>query len=149
MELVRVDAPTFGVVGKPMRIPFAIDSALPRAFDVTIVLAPSSGTQVTKQVTVPAMGRLEDAITWKPDQIGDFELTMRVPLQPDELVEENNEQTVPIAVREEALKVLLVESFPRWEYRYLRNALDRDPGVEVSCLLFHPGLDAVGMCCPD
>ena len=26
------------------------------------------------------------------------------------------------------------------EYRYLRNALSRDPGVELSCLLFHPGL---------
>ncbi|HTI51744.1 MAG TPA: hypothetical protein VL475_12355, partial [Planctomycetaceae bacterium] len=32
----------------------------------------------------------------------------------------------------------------RWEYRYLRNALSRDPGVEVSCLLFHPGLSKVG-----
>jgi hypothetical protein len=40
--------------------------------------------------------------------------------------------------------VLVVESYPRWEYRYLRNALSRDPGVEVACLLFHPGLSAVG-----
>ena len=37
--------------------------------------------------------------------------------------------------------MLVVESYPRWEYRYLRNALSRDPGVEVSCLLFHPGLE--------
>ena len=36
--------------------------------------------------------------------------------------------------------MLVVESYPRWEYRYLRNALSRDPGVELSCLLFHPGL---------
>ena len=40
----------------------------------------------------------------------------------------------------ETLKVLVVDSFPRWEYRFLRNALERDPGVEVSCLLFHPQL---------
>ncbi len=40
--------------------------------------------------------------------------------------------------------MLIVESYPRWEYRYLRNALSRDPGVEVSCLLFHPGLGKVG-----
>ena len=33
-----------------------------------------------------------------------------------------------------------MESVPRWEYRYLRNALSRDPGVDVSCLLFQPGL---------
>ena len=41
---------------------------------------------------------------------------------------------------ERELKVLVVESFPRWEYRFLRNALSRDPGVELSCLLFHPTL---------
>ena len=52
--------------------------------------------------------------------------------------------TAPIAIRQEKLKVLVVESYPRWEYRYLRNALSRDPGVDVSCLLFHPGLDKVG-----
>ena len=52
--------------------------------------------------------------------------------------------TAPIAIREEKLRVLLVESSPRWEYRYLRNALSRDPGVELSCLLFHPGLSKPG-----
>ena len=30
------------------------------------------------------------------------------------------------------------------EYRYRRNALSRDPGVDVSCLLFHPTLGKVG-----
>ena len=40
--------------------------------------------------------------------------------------------------------MLVVESYPRWEYRYLRNALSRDPGVELSCLLFHPGLSKPG-----
>ena len=34
----------------------------------------------------------------------------------------------------------MVDSFPRWEYRFLRNALSRDPGVNVSCILFHPGM---------
>ena len=29
LDLVRVDAPTFGVAGKPIRIPFVIDSMLP------------------------------------------------------------------------------------------------------------------------
>lgn len=144
VELMRLDAPTFGVAGKPIRIPFVIESALPRDYDVTVTLTPSSGKPVTKAVSVPAMSRLEDALVWKPEQTGDVTLTMHVPANEHELVQENNERTVPIAIRQEALKVLLVESSPRWEYRYLRNALERDPGVEVSCLLFHPGLSKVG-----
>ncbi len=144
IDLVRVDAPTFGVVGKPIRIPFVIDCMLPRDLDVTVTLTPSSGEAVTAEVTLPAMGRLEETILWTPAEVGEFELTIDVPADPQETLTDNNQRIVPITVREEAIKVLLVESVPRWEYRYLRNALERDPGVEVSCLLFHPGLSKVG-----
>ena len=47
-------------------------------------------------------------------------------------------------IRLEELRVLVIDSFPRWEYRYLRNALERDPGVELATLLFHPDLEKVG-----
>ena len=40
--------------------------------------------------------------------------------------------------------MLVIESFPRWEYRYLRNALERDPGVEVNCVLFQPDIGEAG-----
>ena len=69
---------------------------------------------------------------------------MRIPRDTQELIPENNEISAPISVRKEQLKVLVVESYPRWEYRYLRNALERDPGVELTCLLFHPKLPQVG-----
>jgi hypothetical protein len=144
IDLVRVDAPTFGVVGKPLRIPLVIDCMLPRENEVTVTLTPSSGEEVSQTITLPAMSRVEETVLWTPEETGDFELTVRVPEDADELVKENNQRVVPISVREEALKVLLVESLPRWEYRYLRNALQRDPGVEVSCLLFLPGLSKPG-----
>ena len=60
--------------------------------------------------------------------------------QREELIEDNNAQTFHLSVRTEKLNVLVVESYPRWEYRYLRNALTRDPGVDVSVLLLHPEL---------
>ena len=69
---------------------------------------------------------------------------MDIPKHGDEVVLDNNRATAPVSIREEKLRVLVVESYPRWEYRYLRNALSRDPGVELSCLLFHPGLNKVG-----
>ena len=51
---------------------------------------------------------------------------------------ENNSIEALLPVRKEQLHVLVIESYPRWEYRYLRNALQRDPGVEVNTLLFQP-----------
>ncbi len=144
LELVRLDAPTFGVSGKPLRIPFEIASSLPREFNADIELVTSTGETVTKTLTIPAMGRIQDTLSWTPEQTGDVELTLRVPEGPNEFLKENNVRSAPISIREEQLRVLLIESYPRWEYRYLRNALERDPGVEISCLLFHPDLGKTG-----
>jgi hypothetical protein len=141
VELLSLDAPTFGVAGKAVRVPFTIESALPREYVTTVSLRTSGGDEVTKQVRIPPMGRTSDWVLWKPAEhaVGDQTLTLTVPRLAD-----NNRLSAPIAIRRETLKVLVVESVPRWEYRYLRNALSRDPGVEVSCLLFHPGLSKVG-----
>lgn len=144
VELAGFDVPTFAVAGKPLRIPFAIDSSLPRDEVVMLEMRASSGEIITKEVTLPAMGRLQDAIAWRPDKPGDVKLTLSIPKTPNERYPENNTQEASLAVRKEQLHVLVIESFPRWEYRYLRNALERDPGVEVSCLLLHPGLGRTG-----
>lgn len=144
IELLSLGAPTFGVAGKAVRIPFTIDSALPREYLTTVTLKTSTGDEVSEEVRIAAMGRTTGSLLWKPQKTGDVTLTLEVPRHPDETLTDNNRLTAPIAIREEKLRVLVVESLPRWEYRYLRNALSRDPGVEVNCLLFHPGLSKVG-----
>ncbi|MFK7736068.1 MAG: hypothetical protein AB8B50_08580 [Pirellulaceae bacterium] len=144
LDLISFDVPTFGVAGKSVRIPFTIESSLPRDHAAQLTLKISDGSSITHQVRVKAMGRTSDAIVWKPQGVGDYALSLDLPPHPSERITENNSKETPIAIREEKLRVLVIESFPRWEYRYLRNALSRDPGVEVSCLLFHPGLNKVG-----
>jgi hypothetical protein len=144
VELVSLAAPTFGVAGKAVRIQFTIESSLPRDYVTNVTMKTSDGDEVSEQVRIAPMGRTGGAILWKPTKVGDVTLTVTVPKHPDETIIDNNQLTAPIAIREEKLRVLVVESYPRWEYRYLRNALSRDPGVAVTCLLFHPGLSKVG-----
>jgi hypothetical protein len=144
VELLSLDAPTFGIAGKSVRIPFTIESSLPREYATTVVLKTSDGEEVSREVRIAPMGRTTDFLIWKPKTTGDFTVTLTVPQHSDETLLDNNRLQAPVAIREEKLKVLVVESYPRWEYRYLRNALSRDPGVEVSCLLFHPGLEKIG-----
>jgi len=144
VELLSLGAPTFGVAGKAVRIPFTIESTLPREFITTVTLKSADGGEVARDVRIGPMGRTSDSLLWNPQATGDFTLSLTVPQHNDDTLPDNNQLTAPIAIREEKLRVLVVESFPRWEYRYLRNALSRDPGVEVSCLLFHPGLGKVG-----
>ncbi|WP_373653493.1 hypothetical protein [Schlesneria sp. DSM 10557] len=144
VELLSLDSPTFGITGKSVRIPFTIESTLPREHVATVKLKVSDGEEITKEVRISPMGRTSDFVIWKPKENGDYTLALDIPKHAEELIADNNRLSTPIAIREEKLRVLVVESIPRWEYRYLRNALSRDPGVEVSCLLFHPGLDKPG-----
>ena len=153
LELVRMDAPTFGVVNKQIRIPFVVRSTLGQDRDVRVTLnvnkksesTPDTAEgQITKNIRVPAMRQAQDNIVYTLPATGEYTLSLRIAKDAEELIPENNEISAPISIREEQLRVLVIESYPRWEYRYLRNALERDPGVEVTCLLFHPELPKVG-----
>ncbi len=144
VELSSFEVPTFAIAGKPLRIPFTIVSSLPRDEAVILEMKSSTGEVITKPVVIPAMGRLQEVMTWRPEKPGELKLTLAVPKTGGERLLENNVIEAPLAVRKEQLRVLIVESFPRWEYRYLRNALERDPGVEVNCLLFQPDLGKPG-----
>ena len=144
IEVASLDAPTFGVVNKPTRIPFSITSTMAQDARISVAFTSSEGDEVTGQFTIPANGVLQEAFVWSPKKVGEYTLKLSVPAGVGERITANNSIEAPISIRMESLKVLVVESFPRWEYRYLRNALARDPGVEVACMLYHPDLEAVG-----
>lgn len=144
VDLKSFDVPAFAVAGKPLRIPFTIESSLPRDEAITLEMKSSTGEAITKSVVVPAMSRLQDVVTWKPERPGEIKLELLVPETGGERHLENNRIEASLSVRKEELRVLVIESFPRWEYRYLRNALERDPGVEVNCLVFHQDIGKTG-----
>ncbi len=52
-----------------------------------------------------------------------------------ELVTENNQQVVEVDIIDRPIRVLYVEGYPRWEFRYLKNLLIREKSVRVSTFL--------------
>lgn len=144
VEISSFEVPVFAIAGKPLRIPFTLTSTLPREETVSVELRAPGGETIALTATLPAMGKLEDSLVWRPSQSGEVELTLQVPQVGGEVYLQNNTQMATLDIRKEELRVLVIETYPRWEYRYLRNALERDPGVEVECLLFHPGLGKPG-----
>jgi hypothetical protein len=144
VQLTSFDVPAFAIAGKPVRIPFTIESSLPREQAVTLEMTTATGETLRQPVFIPAMGKLQDVLVWKTDQVGDLKLKLSVPPVEGERYLHNNVQEAPLSVRKEQLHVLLVETVPRWEFRYLRNALERDPGVQVECVLLHPTLSNPG-----
>jgi hypothetical protein len=140
LALENVSAPAYGLFGEEIAIPFKVTSHLPREVKTTVSIMDEAGEAASKQITIPPNGEVEEAVLWSPRATGEVTATVKLPVEPDEAIAENNERTFHISIRVEKLKVLVVDSLPRWEYRYLRNALARDPGVDLSCLLLRPDL---------
>jgi uncharacterized membrane protein len=52
-----------------------------------------------------------------------------------ELILENNRRDVDVELIDRPVRVLYVDGYPRWEYRYLKNLLVREQSLESSVLL--------------
>lgn len=140
LDLMSVTAPTYGIVGENVQIPFTLRSSLDRQVRTIVRLRDEFGHEKTKDIVIQPNAETYDSILWRLEKEGSSTLELSIPVADGELVATNNSRKFNIAGRPEKIRVLLIESLPRWEYRFLRNALERDPGVEVSCLLFHPDL---------
>jgi len=92
----------------------------------------------TREVVLPAAGgptRLTFSHTSK--EAGRFAYSLRVPVLDGESVVDDNRSTAPAEVKviDDKARVLLVSGTPNWDYRFLRQILEREKSVDVSCWL--------------
>jgi hypothetical protein len=104
----------------------------------------SDGTEIAKlDVLLKDTGEQSETIRVKPRLAGRF--TYKVEIQPDRNASEdiepsNNSKLREVEVIDQKINVLMVETDPRWEYRYLKNSLSRDKRVKLSVLLRVPDM---------
>ena len=138
VELMNVLAPTYGLVNERISVVVTLQNHLQREVKTVISISGPGGATGSKNVTLPPMAQTQEMIVFTPQAEGAGDFKVSIPVEKEEIFPANNERTFPLAVRKETLKVLVVDSQPRWEFRYLRNALMRDPGVSVNTVLYHP-----------
>lgn len=144
LSMEDISAPAYGLFGEQISIPYTIQSHLPRDVSTEIRLMNGKELLASKKISLPAKNRFRDSIMWYPNEIGEFDLRLEFPVEQDEELKDNNSAKFNIGVRIVKLNVLVVDSQPRWEYRFLRNALARDPGVDLNCVLLHPKISPGG-----
>lgn len=95
-----------------------------------------NGDAVSTQKVVFAGGVQFEEIVYKPAQkSGTIELEVAVSGPPGEVSKDNDKATHKIKILDDKINVLYVEGMPRWEYRYLRWVLLRDPRLDVRFLM--------------
>ncbi|MCH7870418.1 MAG: hypothetical protein IID33_01830 [Planctomycetes bacterium] len=70
-----------------------------------------------------------------PTQRGLATYRVEVASLPAETTADNNAESVEVHVLDNELRVLYCEGYPRYEYRYLKNALLREKTIQLSVLL--------------
>lgn len=74
-------------------------------------------------------------ITHRPKKTGQITYVVEIDVKDRELDPNNNRVERAIHVREEKLKVLFVDNEPRYEFRYLKNFLQREKTVDLKVVL--------------
>lgn len=80
-------------------------------------------------------------LRFRPTQAGKLRLRLTALPRADEDDADNNSADASIQVHDEKIRVLYVESEPRFEYRFLKNTLLREPTLESSILLLSAARD--------
>lgn len=93
------------------------------------VKLPSDGQTVTVE------------LLFTPTQPGNHEFELLVSPPPGDVDRDNNRLSRTVRVREGKLKILLADGLPRWEFRELKNMLEREPTIELHTLLQEADLE--------
>jgi len=71
------------------------------------------------------------------DEAGDWTLKFTLAALEEESQLDDNEDIRFLRVNDERIRVLFLDDKPRWEYRYVKNALKRvDPSIQMQAVLF-------------
>lgn len=88
------------------------------------------------EVDAPEDGKPQSVeLVYHPRDTGEKNFRLEVAPQLRELQTDNNRIDRAVTVRKEKLKVLMVESEPRYEFRYLKNFLEREETIALNVVL--------------
>ncbi|UCC32631.1 MAG: hypothetical protein JSU86_10175 [Phycisphaerales bacterium] len=108
----------------------------PTSVAVLLVDQRSGTTVASRQLVLdPAQDSISVELQTRPSQTGTVRYRVEVPPLPDEPTTENNVAQIDVTVLDDRLRILFVDGYPRYEYRYLKNALLREQTVDLSVLL--------------
>ncbi|MEC9036290.1 MAG: hypothetical protein VX588_05665, partial [Verrucomicrobiota bacterium] len=102
---------------------------------VNITLKIDGNEQPSQQVKLKDGVQFAELIFVPEQESGTVELEVTAAAFNDETTDKNNSASHSVRILDEKIKVLYVEGIPRWEFRYLRWVLLRDPRLDVRFLM--------------
>ena len=133
LAVADVFAPDLVSVGDTVHVSATIELQGYAEVPVEVQLTEEGGTAplCSKELTLRSTEPQTVDLSFEAKQPGLRTLTVKVAAKgnlPEDLPE-NNTDSVMVRVSDEKLRVLYVEGSPRWQFRFLKNAMRRDHGL--------------------
>lgn len=138
LAVADVDAPGRAFVRDKVPVRLDMDRlgpALQRTGATVRLVDDLDGTVLDEVRLEPADDRTSLTLVAEPEVPGETTWTVRIEPDEPDLVPENNVASVAIELVDRPMRVLFVDGYPRWEYRYLKNLLIREESIESSNFL--------------
>ena len=152
LSLARVDAPQRAFVNDTVPVTVWIDrypaeaKVDPRRVRVTLVEAQTGRTVDESTADSDDLSK-PIRLLGRSDAIGPVAWTVNLSLDPPieevgdhsgyepELITDNNQRQISVEMVDRPIRVLYVEGYPRWDYRYLKTMLIREESIDCSIML--------------
>ena len=136
-SVIRVSVVQTGYTGKTARLSLreVKENTLIDAANLTFGTDAQRSTESLSDATTKQV--IELKLT--PQTEGNFQYAVTLPTLDGELTEVNNQKTFSVKVVKAKLNVFYLEGKPRWDYTFLKRALERDPDIEATCALLSRG----------
>jgi len=131
----RVIAPEVVFQGDRVPIRVQIESDGFEGKNVELVLSIDGQRTTSEPVELEGGVQFAEVMFIPQQESGTLSLALTVSALTGEITTENNELEHKVRILDEKIRVLYVEGMPRWEYRYLRWVLLRDPRLDVTFLM--------------
>lgn len=136
LAIRRVQAPERAMIHNAVKVDVLLSKTGGPATRARVSIRRGRDSVVTDTFDLPA-GDVERpvALTMTPDQTGRFVFTTAVSSPAGEPNLADNVATFPLRVDKEPIRVLYLEGFLRFEYKYLKARLEDDPDVSLVAVV--------------
>ena len=135
LSLATVDAPEAIFLNDNAQIQATLATFGFEGQQLTVRLERDGKTLEEKKLT-PSADSAVATFTVPSAETGRFDYRIVADAQSGELRDDNNARDITLHVVDNKARVMLLDGDPRWEFRYLKNLLERDKQVDSDIVLF-------------
>jgi uncharacterized membrane protein len=134
-EMVKVSAPRSALKESTAVVDISYRSHGFSGRKATVYVRENGVLLKSEQVTLPADGEIAETtldLPVKNDGTRLFSFSLQAP---DDRIPENNNLDALVEIKNDHPQILYIEGEPRWEFKFLRRAMQDDPSIRLVTLL--------------